>query len=145
MVYSNINNDLYMTKNFAIAWSADDGITIPKNSYSYIYFSDNTNSSHITINNTSGVIQLKDAGVYFIIVRILIYILNSGEYIDFLWNHDLDTVYRIEGSGGDYTAMAIPYHIYLDSPLNTLAVLFNRNSRDLKYAMCSIFIWKLPY
>ena len=79
-----------------------------------------------------------------ILLRINIYNLAVGEYIDFSWNHELEVCYRIEGTGQEYTSMTVSYPYYLSSGKSTIAVLFNRNDRDIDYAFCSIFIWKLP-
>ena len=118
-------------------------ISIPQNSYNYLYFSDNT-SDHIKITQSNGHIQIIDLGLYLFILRINIYDLKNGEYVDFAWNDDLEVIYRIEGNGAKYTSMTITYTRYVETGFTTLGVLFNRTNRELQYAFCNIFIWKMP-
>ena len=144
-INSNLVDRIFLQNNFAYGVSDESGITIPHGSYSYIYFSDSSSSKHVTITKSNGYITFHDTGYFLIVVTLNIYELEPNEAIDFAWNHNLECYYRIEGSSREYTTYSITYPYYVNSaPRSTIAVLFNPNSRDIDYAFCSIFIWKLP-
>lgn len=139
-----MDNDLYLNGHFIRSVSDENGNIIPSSSYSYIYFSDADNEV-LSSTKSTGVIRFKSAGLYLIILNIYIYDLKDDEYIDFCWNSNLSRQCRIRGNrNANYTLYTHTECIYLSGARNDICVLFNRTSRSISYAFCSLFVWNLP-